>query len=513
MPVTTNANVPTPPNIGDTEQEKVDLKDLKRKSVRGGAVTLVSQSAKAGIQIISTVVLARLLSPDDYGLMAMVVVVTNFAGLFREMGLSSAAIQKKGLTRAQQSNLFWLNTAMGATLTAIVAAGSPLVAMFYGRPELTGVTLALSTTFIVSSLGTQHGAMLVRNMQFGRKAAAAIGGALVGLATSVALAFNGFTYWSLVWGNVSGSIVTTLLLFAFSPFRPLWFTRKVGTWEMVNYGANITGFNFINFFQRNLDNILIGRFWGSGALGLYSKAYSLLMLPITSIRNPINAVAFPALSRLQNDPDSFRSYYLKTTSLIALLSMPITAFFFVASKPIILLMLGEQWLGVSPIFSSLAVAGFIQPASGFAGSLLLSLGQGRRYFWCGTFNAVVIIVSFLIGVIWGAMGVATAYAVGTYVVLYPWLRWAYKNSPVSFSMFAKACCFPAIISIAGALAAFVLRVHVEHFNVFFQLIALASAFAVGAIPLLLFSSVGKKHTRMILGITSQFRSVDRSKPL
>ena len=496
---------------GITPPESVDMSDIKRKSVRGGAVTLVSQGAMAGIQLTSTAILARLLSPDDYGVMAMVVVVTNFAGLFREMGLSSAAIQKKGLTRAQQSNLFWLNAGMGGTLTLMVAAGSPLVAMFYGRPELTSVTLALSTTFIVSSLGTQHGAMLVRNMQFGRKASAALGGALVGLVVSVIMAFKGFSYWSLVWGNVSGSVVTTLLLWVLSPFRPKWFTRRVGTRKMVNYGANITGFNFINFFQRNLDNILIGRFWGSGALGLYSRAYSLLMLPITSIRNPISAVAFPALSRLQNEPDAFRSYYLKTTSLIALLSMPIAAFFLVASEPIILLILGEQWLGVSPIFSSLAAAAFIQPASGFAGSLLLSLGQGRRYLLCGTFNAAVISVAFLIGVRWGAMGVATAYAIANYVVLYPWLRWAYKDSPVSFSMFAKACSFPAIISIVGALAAFVLRDHVEQFNVFLQLIALASAFATGAIPLLLFSSVGKKYTRMIFGITSQFRRVERSK--
>ena len=167
------------------------MADLKKKSVRGGMVTMVSQAASIGIQLTSTVVLARLLSPEDYGVIAMVMAVTSIAGLFRDLGLSSAAIQKKNLTRAQQSNLFWLNVVMGSLLTTIVAVGSPLVAWFYGKPELTAVTLALSASFLIGSIGTQHGAMLVRNMQFGRKAAATITGSVVSLVIAITLALNG----------------------------------------------------------------------------------------------------------------------------------------------------------------------------------------------------------------------------------------------------------------------------------------------------------------------------------
>jgi PST family polysaccharide transporter len=195
---------------------------------------------------------------------------------------------------------------------------------------------------------------------------------------------------------------------------------------------------------------LIGRFWGSGTLGLYSRAYSLLMLPITSIRGPINAVAFPALSKLQNEPEAFRSYYLKTTSLIALLSMPLAAFFFAASKPIIELVLGEQWSGVAPIFSCLAIAALIQPASGFAGSLMLSLGKGRRYLTCGLFNAAVLSICFVVGVRWGAIGVAVAYAIGNYLILYPWLSLAFRETPVSFRDFMNTCELPLMIALAAA---------------------------------------------------------------
>lgn len=414
-------------------------------------ITMLSQGISISIHLVSTVVLARLLTPDDYGTLTMVMAVTAFAGLFRDLGLSSAAVQKKHLTNAQQSNLFWLNVAMGAALTAIVAAASPLVAWFYGKDELVPITLALSLSFLIGSLGTQHAVRLVRDMKFARKAIATITGSLVSLGVAVTCAYQNLAYWSLVWGSLAGAVTTTLLLLLLSPFYPSWFKRGAGIREMIGFGANVTAFDIVNYFQRNLDNILIGRFWGPGELGLYGKAYSLLMLPINSIRGPINAVAFPVLSKLQDRPDEFRDYYLKTTTLIALLSMPMAAFLFISAKPVIALVLGPGWLGVAPIFSWLALAAFIQPASGFAGSLLLSLGQASRYFSCGFFNAALVSISFVIGVRWGGIGVAIAYAIVNYLILYPWLSWAFHRSPVSFGMFVKACSLPALASLLGVV--------------------------------------------------------------
>jgi PST family polysaccharide transporter len=479
---------------------------LKRKSIRGGAVMIISQGISIVIQVTSTVVLARLLTPGDYGVMAMVMTVTSFAGLFRDLGLSSAAIQTKNLSRAQQNNLFWLNVTMGTVLTVIVAAASPLVAWFFGKPELTAVTLALSASFLIGSLGTQHGAMLVRNMQFGKQAAAGIGGAFIALAVSITLAFNSFSYWSLVWGNLCGGLVTTSLLYILSPFRPGLTSKGSGIWDMLKFGASITAFDIVNYFQRNLDNILIGKFWGQGPLGFYSKAYSLLMLPITSIRGPITAVAFPAMSRLQNEPEALRSYYLKTTSLIALVSMPLTAFFFVASNPIVELVLGRQWLGVAPIFSYLALAAFIQPTSGFAGSLLLSLGQGQRYFTCGLFNSLCLSACFIVGVHWGPIGVAVAYAAGNYVVLYPWLWWAFRKSPVKFSMFAKACYFPVCVSILGILGALFIQSYLSVASPFIHLVVLAASFTFASAPLFFLTREGRKRASMMREIFKQLRN-------
>lgn len=484
----------------DTVAPAVDMADLKRKSVRGGMATFASQGISMAIQLASTVVLSRLLSPDDYGIIAMVMAVTAFAGLFRDLGLSAAAIQKGNLTHAQMSNLFWLNVGMGTVLSAALAAASPLVAWFYGKPELVPLTLLLSSTFLICSLGTQHSALMVREMRFGRQAVTNIAGALCGLAVSIVLALRGHGYWALAWGNIVGGMITTALLFGLSSFCPGFWAKGAGIRSMIKFGANVTAFDLVNYFQRNLDKLLIGRVWGPLDLGLYTRAYSLLMLPITSIRGPINAVAFPALSKLQNDPEAFRDYYLKTTSLIAMLSMPLAAFLFVASDPIIEVVLGNDWLDASEIFSYLALAAFIQPVSGFAGSLLLSLGQGKRYLQCGLFNAIILSIAFALGLRWGAKGVALAYAIGNYVVLYPWLSWAFKSSPVRFGMFIRSCSLPLVVSLGGVVPCLIVSMKLKGFSPVFQGAGLAIVFFFGATIAMLISKRGR-------GVISQFNGI------
>ncbi len=484
---------------------RADLADLKHRSVRGGVVTVVSQGAVALIQLISTVVLARLLSPDDYGILAMVVAVTSFARLFGDLGLSHAAIQVGKLTNAQHSNLFWINVALGLALTISVAAVSPLVSRFYQKPEVLGVTVALSATFLIGSLAAQSGALLVRELRFGRKAVATVSDAVVNLAVAIPLAIAGFRVWSLVWGQLAGALTSASLLFLLSPFRPVLPSRGTGLKKLVKFGANVTAFDFVNYFHRNLDSILIGRYWGTGPLGLYSRAYALLMFPITNFRQPINAVAFPALSRLQDQPAAYRAYYVRVTSLLALFSMPLTAYLFVAAEPIIELVLGRQWLGVAPVFSCLALAAFIQPSSSFSGSLMLSLGQGRRYFLCGLFNTVILSGSFIIGLPWGPIGVALSYSIANYLVLYPSLTWALRDSPVSFRDFTEACAFPAAVSLIGGALASILKPHIGEFALICKLGLLLSTFLVVFACAALLTTPGRRHVAALAALAKELR--------
>jgi len=447
---------PQPLKLSDsdtaTDRKDEDIKDLNRKSVRGGAVTLSSQAASIAIQLASSVVLARLLSPEDYGIIAMVLAVTAFAGLFRDLGLSSAAIQKKNLTRAQQSNLFWINVAMGSLLTSIVAAGAPLVAHFYAKPELLKVTMALSATFVIVSLGTQHGAMLVKRMQFGRKAIATISGSLVTLVVAVTLAFHGYSYWSLVWGNIAGAVITTVWLLVLSPFHPMWLSKGSGVREMLGFGASVTVFDFANYFSRNLDNVLIGRHLGTVELGFYSRAYSLLMFPISAVRGPINAVGYPALSKLQDHPEEYRQFSRNITALIAFLSMPMVAFMGTTSHLLIPLAFGEGWTASIPIFSILAVAAFFQPVSAVRGQVMLSMGYSGRYARWGIANALLISMAFLIGINWGAYGVAIAYSITNTIILLPSVVYAFRGTPLKIGDFIGPITRPMVSSlIAGSI--------------------------------------------------------------
>ncbi len=482
---------------------------MKRKSVRGGAITVASQGATALLGLASTVVLARLLSPDDYGILAMAIAVTSLAGLFRDFGLSAAAIQQATLTHAQQSNLFWANVGLGLMLTVALSAASPLVAGFYQEPEVLWITVTLSITFLIGGISAQSGALLAREMRFGRQAAATLCGAVVQFAVAVVLAVEGFRYWSLAWSQLAGIATTSGLLFALSSFRPGMPSRGTGLKAMLRFGGDITAFNFVNYFQRNLDNILIGRFWGAGPLGVYSRAYALLMFPIINLRGPINTVAFPALSRLRDEPASYRAYYVRVTSVLALLSMPLTAYLFVAAKPVIELLLGADWRGVAPVFSFLALAAFIQPSSSFAGTVMLSLGQGQRYFRVGLFNAVIVSISFVIGLPWGPAGVALSYAVANYLVLYPWLAWAFRESPVSFRDFASACTFPAIASVVAVAVASVSLVYAEEFSPIVQVGISLGTFLTAFTLATAATAAGRRHVAFVASLPEYFKSSPR----
>ncbi len=430
---------------------------IGQKSVRGGLITAVSQAIILAIQLTSTVILARLLTPDDFGVVAMVTAFTAFAGLFRDMGLSAAAVQKPDLTAAQQDNLFWLNVAAGACLTGMVAAASPLVAWFYRRPELQPVTLLLSGVFLVSSMGTQHGARLIREMRFGRNGLATLGGPVAALGVGTALALHGWSYWALVWAVLANSAATTILLWILSPLRPSLPHRGSGIRGMLGFGANVTAYDLVNYFHRNLDNILIGRVWGAELLGCYSRAYQLMMVPIHSLRTPIFTVTFPALCRLQSMPAAFRSYFKRATAVLALLSMPLAALLFTTARDLVPLLLGPGWDTVVPIFSVLALVAFIQPAFTIWGQVTLSLGKPTRYLALGALNSAVIVGGFFVGLRWGAVGVASSYAACIYLLLLPTLAAAFRGTGVTMLDFLRAVARPSIASTAAASASATVR--------------------------------------------------------
>ncbi|WP_417860046.1 lipopolysaccharide biosynthesis protein [Winogradskyella sediminis] len=430
---------------------ELDTKDLSRKSTQSGMFNMGAQLVSVILQLASTIVLARMLTPDAYGLIGMVMAVIMFAGLFRDLGLSTATIQRKELNTAQVSVLFWVNVGVGFTLTLILAFASPIVVWFYDRPELKWMTVALGFNILFASLGAQHSALLSRNMQFKQISIARILSAIFNFLVSLIGAIVGLEHWALVWGAIAASVSNTVIVWFFSGWQPGWPRRNTGSMEMIKYGLNLTGFEFVNYFSRNLDNVLIGRVLGAEILGYYSRAYRLIMFPISTIRTPLAAVALPGLSSLQAEKKRFKSYYKQLLSILSLVTMPIATFTIVGATPIVKVVLGNDWLPVVPIMQILAVAAFLQPVSGLFGVVLLAKGLAKRHLHCGLISAVVISITFLVSVNYGVKVLTMAYALTGYILFVPIFLYASKGTGITLIDFVHGVWRSAISAIIAAL--------------------------------------------------------------
>jgi len=462
-----------PQKFFDTEHLKADLKE---RSVRGGAVTMTAQVIKFLLHTGSTVVLARLLTPQDYGLIAMVTAITGFVTLFKDMGLSMATIQKAEINHSQVSTLFWINVAVSFVLALILVAGAPIISWFYSERRLTWITLALAGTFIFSGLTVQHQALLRRQMRFSTLAVVEIGSMAAGVITGVALACYGAGYWALVGLSAATALSNVVLVWILCEWRPSLPVRRAGVLSMVAFGGHITGSSIVNYFARNFDNILIGRFWGANVLGLYSRAYNIMMLPINQVRDPLNAVAIPALSRIQKDPVRYKKYYIKLVTLLAFITMPLMVVLFVCANEVIGLLLGSKWSGASDIFKILCIVAFIQPVTTTWGLVLVSLGQSKRYFIFNFINSTIIVISFILGLPWGAVGVAVGYAIATYVLLVPTLWYCFKGSPIFITDFFSAISRPLVASLCMGAVIFPIYLFIANQS---DIVVIGNCFLIG----------------------------------
>jgi PST family polysaccharide transporter len=280
---------------------------------------------------------------------------------------------------------------------------------------------------------------------------------------AIIAAFFGAGYWSLVIIYITMAATATVGNWIAFPWLPGLPKKGIGVKQMLGFGSNITGFNIVNYFARNADNILVGKFVGAAALGFYSKAYGLLMLPITQIRGPLSSVAIPSLSHIQNDPIRFKRYYIRLITLISFITMPLMVFLFICAEQVIDLVLGSKWSGAIDIFKVLSIAAFIQPVVSTAGLVLVSLGQSKRYLTIGAINSTITVISFVVGVPWGAIGVAVAYTIATYVLIVPTLWYCFRRSPVSIRNFFSAISRPVSASIIMGFV--ILIVHLYLTNV------------------------------------------------
>jgi O-antigen/teichoic acid export membrane protein len=397
--------------------------DLGGRTVRGGTLTVSAELVRQALWLIAGIAIARVLTPQEIGLVAMVIVITGFVDLFNDLGLSAATIQRAELHQRQVSGLFWINMTLGIGLALITTSLAPAIAWFYGDPRLVWITIAISSGFVFSGMGVQHRALLRRQMRFTPLAMIDILSAIVGVAAGIGTAVAGFGYWSLVWMRVAAAPLELVALWLSCRWRPDRPSRASNVRSLVQFGANLTGYRLLTYLARNVDNLLLGRFYGPHQLGLYSRAYSLLLLPIQAINNPIASVAVSSLSRLADTPARYRETYTNIAGKVCMLCMPMVVLMIGAADWLILFLLGPQWSDASRIFMWLGLSGLIEPFSYTVIWLFVTQGRARQQFRWGLVSATLIVGAIVCGLPWGAVGVAAAYGLTSLCVRMPLLFW------------------------------------------------------------------------------------------
>jgi O-antigen/teichoic acid export membrane protein len=407
------------------------MKDLRQKAVKGAAAKVVAQAAMFVLRLASLVILARLLEPTDFGLVAMVTALTGVLSLFKDFGLSMATVQRDALSDAEYSALFWLNIWVGSALTLLALVSAPAIAVLYHEPRLLPLTVVLALGFLFNAAGVQHNAILEREMRFTRIALIEVVSWGISAFLGVGMAAMGYGYWSLAIMTVAFPFANTVCVWMATPWvpgRPRW---EKGVAPLVRFGGTLTLNSVVVYVAYNFEKVLLGRFWGADAIGLYGRAYQLVNMPIDNINSAIGGVAFSGLSRLQNDPTRFRNYFLKGYSIVLSLSIPVTFACGILARDVVLVVLGKKWIDAAILFQYLTPTMLVLAVTNPFGWVLFSLGMVGRSLKIGLALAPVIMFGYLIGLSRGPSGVALGYSAMMLIWVIPHIMWSIHGTVIS----------------------------------------------------------------------------------
>jgi len=430
------------------------MQDLKGRTIRAGIINVGARGVGFVVRILSIMILGRLLDPTDYGLVTMVTAFTGVLNMLGAFGLLQAAIQRDSLSEEESTVLFWLNVAFGGLLTLIAIVAAPAVSRFYHEPRLIAIMEVVGIMFIITGAGIQHGVLLQRRMLFGVSAAIEIAALLIGAVVAVGMAMAGYGYWALVSMTVTLPLATTIGLWIATGWTPGRPQMVPGVRSMLRFGFGTTLNGFVTYFANNIDKLLLGRVWGTEALGLYGRAFHLINFPGDNLNATIGEVAFAALSRTKDDLDRFRRYFLKAYSLVVTLTVPVTVVCALFADDLIVVILGPKWAAAAEIFRILAPTILVFAISNPLGWLLNSLGLIKRGAYIALLSAPLLVGAVVAGIPYGARGVAAAYSIMMVVKVIPTVVWALHGTGVRAREIFAALSRPLAASAAAAVAGF-----------------------------------------------------------
>lgn len=393
-------------------------------SLRSQAISSVkwnaaSQAVKTSLFFLTTIVLARLLDPADFGLLGMATVFIGFIAVFNDFGLGSAVIQRRNLDQVTLSSIFWLSVIFGVVTMMITVFISPLVANFYNQAALQPLLAVLSVSFLLTALGQVQFSMLMKRLNFKQIALIESFAGFIGGVVAITMALLNWGVWSLAMQLIISVGTATIIYWLISTWRPNLVFDKSKMKDIINYSGSLFGFNVVNYFSRNADYLLIGKFLGPGPLGQYTLAYRIMQFPIQNITGVVNRVMFPTLSQIQENNVKIRSGFVKASQYIAFVTFPTMIGLLILSPEFILITFGTKWIPTIPIIQILAIIGLIQSLGGMVGSIYTAKGKTDWLFYWGVFSSIIAVIFIIIGLQWGIIGVAVGYAIATIILLYP----------------------------------------------------------------------------------------------
>lgn len=392
---------------------------LNNKILTGAKWLAISQAGRQLMQFLTTIVLARLLSPTDFGMIGMATVVVGFVGIFKDLGTSAAIIQREELTDVLLTSVFWLNITFGILATMVLFLCAPFAAIYYHENMITPLLRTLSLTFLISSITIVHLGIAERNLAFNMIVKVEIIATLVGSVVGIGFALTGAGVWSLIYQSLAVTSVTTVLLWQFSTWRPSGLPRLVEIHSVSKYSLNLVGFNVLNYLTRNVDYFLIGRYLGAESLGCYTLAYRLMLYPLQTISTVLGRVMFPAYSQIQQCNSRFRIIYQKVARIIAVITFPMMVGLMAVSRPFVLTVFGYKWQPVIILIIIFGPIGMMQSVGTTVGAIYQAKGRTDWLFRWGIASSIVVVTGIVIGLKWGIVGVALGYVVATALITYP----------------------------------------------------------------------------------------------
>jgi O-antigen/teichoic acid export membrane protein len=400
-------------------QPRETLRGRVLVGVKWGAVSQIVMQAS---RIVVALVLARILAPHDYGVAAMVLVFASLVLVFSDLGLGAALVQRAHITEDDRSTAFWMTLAAGVAFTFAGAAVARPLAGFYGEPHVADLATVFSLSFLITSIGATQEALLVRDMKFRalevRLMSATCTGAVVGIGVAIA----GGGAWAIIAQQLAEALVSTVLLWLSSPWRPQLRFSRTSCRSLWGFSGWLVGHRLLFYVHRNADNILIGRFVGAAALGAYTLAYNTMLVPFSRIAGPVQRVLWPAFAEMQHDGPRIAANWVRVTRMLGAIAIPALAGLIVVAPDFVHVVLGAKWAAAVPLLQVLAWVGMLQAVQILNVDILQARDRTALLFRFMAFFCATHLLAFSIGLHWGVVGVAVAYAISSTFVE-PVLSW------------------------------------------------------------------------------------------